>query len=381
MLLFEDEIRRNLRQTVLLLLIFNLLLVGVAWLAGYMIEPMEAYMLAGFAFLYSGASSLSAYLMGPKLALRSVRARPITKEEFPHLHNTLEGLCIAAGLPQVPRLYLVEEEAANAFATGRSPQDAVIAVTSGLVRRLNRQELEGVLAHELAHIYNRDTLVMTISAVLAAAIYIFVRLVWRSLHWGGGSSRSRGKGSGQGNALMLLFALVALVLAPMVAAIIHFAVSRRREYMADATAVSLTRNPEGIASALEKLAVLDNRVHLTSEAYAPLFIATPLSGKELTENLFSTHPPIEERIRKLRGMTPEEWKQYWPERRRLLIAEARRARERAAKERRAGAATARERLEDLLRGTGLPGTTIPSQKLPLPGLPLPPTAGPGSGGG
>jgi heat shock protein HtpX len=259
----------------------------------------------------AGAMTFGAYWKSDQVALSATRARPVSPDEDPQLHNLVEGMAIAAGIPK-PRVYVVDDPAPNAFATGRDPEHAAIAVTTGLQHKLTRTELEGVIAHELAHVRNYDIRVTTIAVATAGAIAIITDLFWYLLWFGGG--RRRGGDQGAGNVIALVGMLVVLVLAPIAAGLIKAAVSRRREALADATAVELTRYPTGLRMALEKLADDTTVVRQSSHATAHLWIESPLDretghqGAKLN-SLFDTHPPLEERIntlRELEGLPPWE---------------------------------------------------------------------------
>ena len=263
-----------------------------------------------FGVVIAGFMTFGAYWKSDKVALASTRAQPASEDEYPRLHNLVEGMAIAAGIPK-PRVYVVHDPAPNAFATGRDHRHAAMAVTTGLLEQLTRTELEGVIAHELAHIRNYDIRVTTIAVATAGAIAIIADMFWRLLWFGG--ARGRG-GSGGGNPLQLIGLIVVVILAPVAAMLIRAAVSRRREALADATAVELTRYPTGLRQALEKLASNTAVVHHASHATAHLWIESPLDTEEGHEQaklngLFNTHPPITDRIntlRELEGLPPWE---------------------------------------------------------------------------
>jgi heat shock protein HtpX len=221
------------------------------------------------------------------------------KEEAPELWRMVENLSITAGLP-MPRLYIVEDESPNAFAAGRSPKQAIVAVTTGLLERLDEEELEGVLAHEISHIRNYDVRLMTWAAVLAGSIALLAQIFLRGLWFGGGG---RDRGGGAGNIIVLVVVIVSLIIAPIAAILIQFAISRRREYVADASAAELTRYPQGLASALEQISsAAKPSARLGNQAIAHLMIAAPLGARGHTSKLFSTHPPVEDRIARLAQM-------------------------------------------------------------------------------
>ncbi|HYZ11675.1 MAG TPA: M48 family metallopeptidase [Actinomycetota bacterium] len=297
-----EQIARNKWRSVALVLGVLVLAAGIGYLFGYLFEAGPVGLVLALVIAVIG--SWSSYLYGDKLVLRVSRARPASREQYPKLHNIVEGLCIAAGMP-VPAIYVIPEQAPNAFATGRNPEHASIAVTEGLLETLNRVELEGVIAHELSHVKNRDVLVGTLTATLVGVVVLLAGWMRWGLFWGGGRGRDRGGGGG-GNAIFLVLALVAMILAPLAAQLIRFAVSRRREYLADADGALLTRYPPGLAAALRKIAGSTNTMRVANDATAHLWFSQPSravgEGYSRVERLFSTHPPIEDRIRALEEM-------------------------------------------------------------------------------
>jgi heat shock protein HtpX len=254
------------------------------------------------AVVVAAGLAIGSYWKSDQIALRMSRAEPASVEEYPRLHNVVEGLCIAAGLPK-PRLYIVQDDAPNAFATGRDPKHAAVAVTTGLMQKMNRIELEAVLAHELSHVKNYDILVSTLAVTMVGAVALLADIGVRSMLFGGGR-RNRDSG---GNILMVV-ALVFLVLAPIVAKVMQLAVSRRRESLADFSAVEMTRYPPGMVSALEKLRDDQTVVASGSRATAHLWIEQPMARTKdegsfaRLNSLFDTHPPLEERIAALREL-------------------------------------------------------------------------------
>jgi heat shock protein HtpX len=263
---------------------------------------------AGFLGLLVGLGIVGVQLAvysaaGEAIVLRTVGARPMAREDSPRLWNVVEEMTIAAGLPRPPRVYLIDDPAPNAFAVGRRPETAAVAVTTGLMIRLNRDELQGVVGHEVAHVHNRDVQFMTLAAVLLGSVVILSEVLWRSMRYGGRSWRRSRSRDGGGQAIVVAAALLLVVLAPLLIRILYFAVSRRREYLADASAAQLTRFPEGLASALEKIAQAPPRLSVANAVTAPMFIVNPLhsSGRE-PRGMFATHPPTSERIRILRSM-------------------------------------------------------------------------------
>lgn len=299
-----ERVRSNVRKTWALVTGFVLLTTLVGWAFGEY-TGIGPWGLVG-AFVFAVLMTWGSYFNSDKIALRVSKARPAAEGEFLQLHNVVEGLSLAAGLPK-PRVYVIEDGAPNAFATGRDPQHAAIAVTTGLLEKMDRNELEGVVAHELSHVKNRDILVMTIAVTLVGVIVLLADWFLRAMWWGGGR---RGRGKGAGTPLALL-GLVLLVVAPVIAQVLHFAISRRREFLADADAVLLTRYPDGLINALQKLKEDQTVVASASRATAHMWIESPLaraasearrgsgSGTWLNR-LFDTHPPLDERIEALR---------------------------------------------------------------------------------
>ena len=285
---------------------FVVLVAALVWA----VNVLLGFGIAGLiiALAVAGGSSLFAYWKSDAVALRMSRARPADPVEYARLHNLVEGLCIAAGLPK-PRVYVIDDPAPNAFATGRDPRHAAIAVTTGLLEKMNRVELEGVLAHELSHVKNYDILVSTLAVTMVGVIVLLSDWTLRFLWWGGGRRRgSRNNGGGGPAVALALVGFVLLLLSPLIAQLMQFAVSRRREALADVSGVSLTRYPPGLISALEKLREDTTVVHSSSRATAHLWIESPLArdpseGRLSRLNrLFDTHPPLEERIQALREL-------------------------------------------------------------------------------
>ena len=257
------------------------------------------------AVVISLTMAFAAYFASDRIALAMSHARPADPVEYRRLHNLVDGLCIGGGLPK-PGVYVIDDPAPNAFATGRNPEHAAVAVTTGLLERMDRVELEGVLAHELSHIKNYDVLVSTVAVVMAGVVVLLADLALRFLWWGGPRHRndsSEGRGAGS---LVGVLGLVLIVFAPIVARLMHFAVSRRRESLADFSAVKLTRYPPGLISALEKLRSDTSVVHSASRATAHLWIESPLERRESRgawlNRWFDTHPPLEERIEALKEL-------------------------------------------------------------------------------
>ncbi len=298
-----EQITANKIKSVFLVLFF----VAFVFLVVWAFEELTGWGKGGFvlALVISLVMALGGYFYSDKIVLAISRARPVTREELPYLYHTVEGLALAAGIP-TPRCYVIEDSAPNAFATGRNPKNSVICVTTGLLQKLNRLELEGVIAHEMAHIKNYDVLLQTVAVVMVGIVALLSDWMLRSLWWGGGRRRSRERSGGSTGSILLLVALVLAILSPIVAKLIQLAISRRREFLADASGAMLTRYPAGLASALRKIAADSEPLEAANKATAHLYIVNPLKnvgGK--VNKLFSTHPPIEERIAALEKMSFE----------------------------------------------------------------------------
>ncbi len=287
----------NIRKTWLLFTVFFAIVLGVGWALSYVYQDVSILAVAA---VFSIVMSLVSYWYSDKIALSMARAQQIEKKDNSYLWNMIENLCITAGLP-MPRVYITADQQINAFATGRDPKHAAIAVTQGALDRLENEELEGVIAHELSHVGNRDILVSTVAVVLAGVLSLVSDFFLRSWFWGGGR---RSNNDREGGNIGMVLGLVAIVLAPIAATIIQLAISRRRESLADASGALLTRYPDGLASALEKISLDGTPMPAAKNATAHLWIANPFKGKQVNwvSRLFMTHPPIEERIQKLRAM-------------------------------------------------------------------------------
>lgn len=298
-----EQIARNKWKSVLLVLVVLLVAAGLGYLFGLLFNFGVAGVVV--ALLIAAGMSFASYRFGDRIILRASRASPLTPEQHPRLHNIVEGLCIAAGIPK-PAVYVIPEKAPNAFATGRDPEHASIAVTEGLLGALNRVELEGVIAHELSHVKNRDILVGTLVATLVGVVVLLADWMRRAFFWGGGRRGDRDRGGGGLGIVLVVVALVLSILAPLMAQLIRFAVSRKREYLADADGALLTRYPPGLAAALRKIAASPNQMRVANNATAHLWFSQPSrkpgEGVSRLERLFSTHPPIEERIKILEEM-------------------------------------------------------------------------------
>jgi heat shock protein HtpX len=310
-----EQIAKNKRRTFVLLFFFVVLIAGAALAFNFLL----GFGLVGvtLAIVLAIALAWGSYFYSDRVALAASRARPAEGPEYQRYHNLVEGLCIAAGLPK-PRLYVVDDPAPNAFATGRNPKHAALAVTTGLLEKMNRVELEGVIAHELAHVKNYDILVTTVAVTAVGAIALLSDLGLRFMWFGGGSDRRDRADSGNLGIILVILAFALLVLAPFVAMLMQFAMSRRRELLADASGVQLTRYPPGLIAALEKLKEDKAIVHHATRATAQLWIESPLDrGKgggadgqdghkkkrgSWLNRAFDTHPPLDERIQILKEM-------------------------------------------------------------------------------
>jgi heat shock protein HtpX len=300
-----EQIRANRMRSAFLVIAMAALLFAVGYVGAEALAPGAGLAGMAVAFVLWLILTVVSYYAGDGIFLSVAGARKIAKEDMPVLYNVVEEMTIASGLKKMPDVYIIDERAPNAFATGRTPDRAAVAVTSGLLRICDRDELQGVIAHEVAHIKNRDTLLMLMAGIMVGAVVILADVVLRTMFWTGGSRhRSRSRGGGQGQAIILLIAIALMILAPLIARLIYFAISRRREYLADASAAVFTRYPEGLASALEKISGSSERLVRVSRATAPMYIINPLAHTGLrAADLTSTHPPISERIRILRSMT------------------------------------------------------------------------------
>jgi len=271
---------------------------------GYLIGTYwgSSYAGVGIAFLLALVMSLSAYYSGDKMVLAVSRAKRIEKKDAPQLFNVIEELSIAGGLP-LPAIYVIDDTAPNAFATGRDPKHASVAITTGLMQKLSRDELQGVMAHELSHVGNRDILYATMVGILVGSIAMMSDFFLRSFFWGGGRRRRSDGEGGAAGVILLVVAIVLAVLAPICAKLLQLSISRQREYLADASAAKLTRYPEGLASALEKISGDREVLEVANRATQHLYIVNPIKPFEKrASGLFSTHPPIQDRIARLRAM-------------------------------------------------------------------------------
>jgi heat shock protein HtpX len=314
MFTFEDHIRANKSKTAGLIFAFIVVMAGLGYFAGFLLAdkpedgPAFGFFLMALAIVFSIFSSGISFWFSDRIITSMVGARPANPNVYieRYFSDTLEGLVLACGLPAIPRSYVIESPALNAFATGRDPQHALICVTTGLLEKLDREELEGVIAHEMSHIYNRDILLMGVAAVLVGGIAMFCHMVTRILWYGGGgrSSNSRDRDSG-GAGILMLIGIVFIILAPIFANLLNLMLSRKREFLADATSVKLTRNPDGLVRALKKISASPEKMPEVEEELAALFIDHPQKkhspGGWFT-GLFATHPPVDDRIHALENM-------------------------------------------------------------------------------
>ncbi|TME26375.1 MAG: zinc metalloprotease HtpX [Chloroflexi bacterium] len=292
-----DAAAANRWRTLALIAVFTALIAILGYFVGEYFSPGGGVAVLPFALALAFGSSLVSYFAGDKLILAQTQARELAPNEEPQLHNVVETLAIGLGMP-TPRLFLIEDSAPNAFATGRDPRHASVVVTRGLLDKMDRTELEGVIAHELSHVGNRDIRVMLLVTVLVGTVALLADWMWRSMFWG----RGRRDRSG-GNAIIMVVAIALAVLTPIIATLIQLAVSRQREYLADASGALLTRYPPGLASALRKIAADPEPLEVANKATAALYIANPLKdAPAFFDHLFDTHPPIEERIKRLEAM-------------------------------------------------------------------------------
>jgi heat shock protein HtpX len=284
----------NSRKTFFLITIFLIFVILLGWLFSYV---LDSTIILYIAVIFSIATSISSYWFSDKIVLNATRAQPIKKEDNPELYRIVENLAITAGIP-MPKVFILNEAQPNAFATGRDEKHAVVAVTKGLLGKLERSEIEGVIAHEIAHIKNKDILLQTAVVVLVGVVVILSDFFLRISMWGGGDKDNN-------NILAVILGIIAAILAPIGASLIQLSISRKREFLADASGALLTRYPEGLARALEKISSDDSPLRTANNSNAHLFISSPLRGKSSKgwfSKLFLTHPPIEERVANLRGM-------------------------------------------------------------------------------
>lgn len=297
----QNQIASNIFKTWVIMFFFMIFAVGIVYVfaRGFGYPMPDALGMTGMALIFAGIMNIVSYFYSDKMVLAISGAKPVSLQSNKELYRLVENLTIAAGLP-LPKIYMIEDTAPNAFATGRNPKHGVICFTTGILQKLNKQELEGVIAHELSHIQNRDILLSSVVAILVGFIALladwFLRMTWFS---------HRDREDNNGSPVFFALALVAALLAPLVATLIQLAISRRREYLADASGVLLTRNPDGLADALRKIAGDTEPLEAANRATAHLYIMNPLKGSEAVgwlAGLFNTHPPLNERIKALSAM-------------------------------------------------------------------------------
>jgi heat shock protein HtpX len=291
-----NQIESNKRKTILLIILFIITIGLIGYTFGLYYEG--GYVYAAAALLFASFSALISYFSSDSIVLWASGAKPIQKEDNKEIYNLVENLCITAGIP-LPKIYIIHDPAMNAFATGRDPKHASIALTTGIIQRLDRSELEGVIAHELGHVKNYDIRIATIVVVLVGTITLLADWFIRFSFFGG--RRRNGDGAGQAGAVLAILGLIFIVLSPIFARLIQLAVSRKREFLADASGALLTRYPEALASALQKISTDSNQLQRPNKATAHLYFANPFRGKHVAK-LFSTHPAIEDRIAALQKM-------------------------------------------------------------------------------
>jgi len=291
-----EQIAENKRKSIFLLFLFIVFLLFLGWVFGEAYYSGEAGLV--LALMVALVISFVTFFYGDKMVLGISQARPVDPKENPYLHNVIEGLAIGSGVP-APKAYIIDDTAPNAFATGRNPQNSAIVVTTGLLQKMDRLELEGVIAHEMSHIKNFDIRYATLVVVLVGTVALLSDWMGRSFFYGRGRRNRRGGG----NAIFVLLALILVILAPVIAKLIQLAISRQREYLADSSGALLTRYPEGLASALEKISKDTEPLEVANKATAHLYIVNPLlDHRGKLNDLFSTHPPTEERVKRLRVM-------------------------------------------------------------------------------
>ena len=307
-----QQIRSNRNRSIVLVVVMGVVLLLVGYFLGlYFLNSGEVGLI--LALIVWAILNLIAYFQGDSILLSMSRAKKISRDDHSRLYNIVEEMKIASGLEKMPDIYIIDDPAMNACATGRDPQRASIVVTSGLLQRLNRDELQGVIGHELAHVNNRDVLLMAMCSVLLGTIVILSWYASRFMLFGGMTRSRRDSSSGGGSAQLIIFivAIVLMILAPIFAQLIYFAVSRKREYLADACSAQYTRYPEGLASGLEKLASSTSQLKSANQATAPMYIINPFRKEGwAAADLTSTHPPISERIRILRSMAGASYTDY-----------------------------------------------------------------------
>jgi len=307
-----ENIASNRRRTAFIIVLFIIFIAALGFAVGiyfdyrYGVSGAYSIMLMIFALVFAVIVSFASYYYSDKLVLQMTKAYPLTREQDTRVYYIVEGLSIAAGLP-MPKIYVIEESGMNAFTTGRNPSNSVIVLTRGIINNLNDEELKGVVAHELSHVKNYDILLGTIIVILVGMVTIISNIMFRSFIFGGGrrsSSSNRSSGGGIINLIFLVLGLLLIILSPLIATVIRFAVSRQREYLADSNGALITRYPAGLANALRKISAY-SEVSTANNATEHMFISNPFgkNTKVMFSSLFNTHPPIEERVRRLEKMS------------------------------------------------------------------------------
>jgi heat shock protein HtpX len=298
-----EQIQSNRRKSALMVAFMAVLLVALGYFLLEYFQPGAGPAGVAIALVVWLIMWAVSWGSGDRIFLAMAKARRIEKKDLPQLWNVVEEMSIASGLGKMPEVYVIDDPSPNAFAVGRDPDRAAIAVTAGLLRITSRDELQGVIAHEIGHIRNRDVLLMLFAGIMVGAIALLAEVGLRAHWFGGGRSRRSSGGDGQIGAIIMLVAILLMILAPIIAQLVYFAISRRREYLADATAARYTRYPEGLASALEKIAAAPEKLAAANRVTAPMYIVNPLKREgRAASDLSSTHPPISERVRILRAM-------------------------------------------------------------------------------
>jgi len=295
-----DQVSSNIFKTWLIMILFTLFVVGVVYVLarGFGFGEVGGIGVVGFALVVTGIMNVVSYYFSDKIVLGISGAKELKHDSSKEIYHLVENLCIAGGLP-VPKIYTIDDSAPNAFATGRDPKHAAIALTTGILDKLNKQELGGVIAHELSHVGNRDTLLMAVVAILVGTVALLSDWFLRSMWFGGGDDDNKG------SAIFVVLALVAAILAPIIATLIQLAISRRREFLADASGVLLTRYPQGLESALLKISSDQEPLEVANRGTAHMYIVNPLKGQSAARsfaNLFNTHPSVQERVKALHEM-------------------------------------------------------------------------------
>jgi len=308
-----DAVDANKRKTWLLLILFSVFVFMVGYAAGYLLgSGMLGLIIAGGIL---GVQLIVLFTKGDELILRMNNAKELPRDDTNYIYNLVESVSLAAGMSKPPKVYIIEDDSLNAFATGRKPEKSAIALTRGIINKLDREELEGVIAHEISHVVNYDILISTTAIILVGVVSLLAGFLRRRLFWssmrGGGRRQSRGKGNGNSQAIIMLGSIVVIILAPLFAQILNFAISRKREYLADANGAILTRNPKALAGALRKISGDTEVFRSANEATENLYISKPLKKdsevsrkqrRNQKSSLFSTHPPITDRIKRLESM-------------------------------------------------------------------------------